>query len=533
LGHRFLLLSSGVEEAAGSTELHQARTHNPVNEITGITAVTVNDGLCDDQRLYYLNNATWTNTRSASTYANVTSVSKESVMYSTIRLVVPFLVAVSWLPGYGDDRPYRVMRPCPGEFDRSYWSERWNEGRSDSFSFSRFQLGDGVVLRSGRWLVFTIGEILTIEDGRGASRRILRTVAVGALELDTGRMRQLTLPIADEQQEFRMVFSGDPLVPLGSHHCGIILRKTAPAAGVGVPAQNGDQVREADATCCAVWIWDLNANTVEFAGPLVEGVTRLVSAIGLDPIKAGWKPDAGDPMQGELRVTDPDSQKTACVRLVSAQRVSLYSSQTFATTGETHAFVVCDAWTDELTVFCVDPNALGGRRWSLNKGDLEAIVGPGIQGAAFVSNAYTVLKHKTLLLIFRIHDEVGSTEILVLDLADGTTGPQARLSDAHSSGLLPEIAALSADARRLAFPFYKDAATSDVRLAVVDVDSGVVRESANLRESIDGLLWVWGFADSTKVILADYSRVCIIDSGTGEWELHVLIDLAGGSDRDP
>ena len=453
-------------------------------------------------------------------------------MHSTIRLSVPFLVAVSWLPGYGDDTSYRVIRPCPGEFDRSYWSERWSEGRSDSYSFPRFQFGDGIVLRSQQWLVFTIAEMLTIEDGTGASRRILRTVAVGAFELDTGRMRQLTLPIADGQQELTMVFSGDPLVPLGSHHCGIVLRKTTPAAGAGVPAQNGDEAREADATHYALWIWDLDANSVEFAGPLIEGVTRLVSAIGLDLIKAGWKPDAGDPMQGELRVTDPDSQKTACVRLVSAQRGSLYSSQTFATTGDTHAFAVCDAWTDEVAVFCVDPNALGGRRWSLNKSDLEAIVGPGIIGAAFVSNAYTVLKHKTLLLIFRIHDEVVSTEVLVLDLADGTTGRRARLSDAHSSGLLPEIAALSADARRLAFPYYKDAAMSDVRLAVVDVDSGVVGESANLGDSSDGLLWVWGFANSTKVILADYSRVFIIDSGTGEWELNVLIDLAGGSERD-
>ncbi len=455
-------------------------------------------------------------------------------MHSTIRLLIPFLVAVTWLPGHGDDTSYRVIRPCPGEFDRSYWSQRWSEGRSDSFSFPRFQLCGGVVLRSQNWLVFTIGEVLTIEDGSGASRRMLRTVAVGAFELDTGRMRQLTLPIADEQQELRMVFSGDPLVPISSHHCGIVLRKATPAAGVGVNAQTGDESREADATCCALWIWDLNANTVEFAEPLVAGETRLVAAIGLDLIKAGWKPDAGDgdPLQGKLRVTDPDSQKTACVRLQSATRVSLYDSQTFATTGDTHAFAVCDAWTDELTVFCVDPNALGGRRWSLNKSDLEAIVGPGIEGAAFVSNAYTVLNQQTLLLIDRTHDQAGSTELLVLDLADGTIGQQARLSDAHSSGGLPEVAALSADVRRLAFPFYKTAAMSDIRLVVVDIDSGVVRESADLSESIEGLLSIWGFADNTKVILADYSRVFIIDSGTGEWELNVLIDLAGGSDRD-
>jgi hypothetical protein len=458
----------------------------------------------------------------------------ETYMPQAIRLVVSFMTTVSVLAAYGADGVLSLSSPCPGAFQKSNWSER-QIGR---IRYS-FQLCDGVVMPFRQWLVFTVSEARESED---ATELVSRIVAVGAFQVSSGRMRQLTIPPPGVQHESTMVFAGDPMVPMGRNCCGVVLREGVPtiripvgkAGNVSAREQNcderhGNDVQRAGATSCSLWKWELDDNVVHHVGPWNDEMTRVASAIGLEQVQIAWRCDTRDPMQGEFCVTDQRSKNTTSVRLQTSSRASLYNSQTFTATADPHAFVVCDAWaTDKLAVFCVDPNQPGGLRWKWHKDDLEARVGLGIQGAAFLSKT-SFPTQRALLLVDVIRDNRASTQLFVLDPAEGKIVKQCRLPGDYIWMSLPDTGAISPDARRLAFTVLKSPQTLDTRLIVADLDSGSTRESGNLTEVIEGIAGIWGFVNDTQMIVSDASRIWLLDT-SGDLKLKELFCL---TERDP
>ncbi len=425
------------------------------------------------------------------------------------------------------------VQPVVQEFaEMQYRQETVCAGQS-----RRYFLSDVLLLPSREWIAFVV-------EGNHNDSEWTEPVAVGIYHVASGRKRQFAFPL---HRDLAQRWVAAELISLDAHRCGIVVafsplfgdeRAERPAQEGNVRTSERRPSRNAADWHYFLWEWNLTSDEVRFRGALNQVVSYIAPYIKLGECEVSWRRTSADKLDGDLSLRDRSSGGTAAARLRLGQG-SLYSDGvTCAPTSRPCAFAVCDALDvgkGAVEVRCIDANAPGGIRWRIGKGNLEAAVGAGVVGAAFLPN----VESSTLplpLFVHRIVDEKCFSHLLFLDQKTGDIA--IRKYRLPLDTLYPELPVMSRDNKHLAIGACETVEVNEdgglvrycckVQVRVVDLDSG---ESRKMEDLSDTLVTpsLRGFLDDDRLVLFDEGEIVLFDM-RGKPHLKRLVQMFGSSD---
>ncbi|MDY0165076.1 MAG: hypothetical protein RBS80_00945 [Thermoguttaceae bacterium] len=424
------------------------------------------------------------------------------------------------------------VRPQVGEFA----VEAADRQLADAARRNR-SLSDVLMTPSREWVAFVVGSYWPDYDAASA-------MAVGAYHVPSGRKRQLSFSPLPQPPESRVAME---LVRWGDDSCGVVVGLSSPlseqARSESDDAERSQPLIGRDPPRLQwkrfLWTWNLSTDEVQFVGPWNSAKSMVAEVV--QPGRCGL---CGTTFVSQgtsrLMVRDKASGRTATVSLRLSRGIHDTDGTTMIATTDPCAFAVCDAHDAhdaekaDLRVYCVDPNAPGGIRWKLAHGDIEAAIGPGIRGAAFLQQRGRTFRSLPLFVHRPVDADVSRTHLLLLRQKDGTIERQYSLPfDAP----WPKPPILSPDYKRLVFLHQdilfmgrppataEEIGTADfiLQFRVVDLESGTFRDTENHYGRLP-LCWLQGFLDGERVLLSDDRALWTLD--TGNLRLRELFRIA-------
>lgn len=407
-------------------------------------------------------------------------------------------------------------------------TQKYKEYRWDPILRS-YSLGHVGLTPSHEWIVFAINSNLSAVDRS-------EVVAFGACHVSSDRKRQLVFSpsLGHPAQTARLVIGlHSGFVPLGGNRIGIVTERfpadrtsseqssgSCMEIGPDRPEAEGSRASARVQVTYSLWEWDLDRDIVRHVGAWNYAMLPIVQVLQLGQCYLSWSL-AGEATSGELSILDLASCNRTMVRLSPEVYVSESSGETYAPTADPCAFAVCaPSPPDSVRVYCVDPNASNGIRWTWGKDAQKDAVGGKIEEAAFLQNVQFPCRELPLL----VYSLIGQKYFVRLVFLDARTGKSIRQNTISIDVLALQLPIISGNNKRLVAnisglsnpdqqsdPLESDSCT---RLRVIDLESGKYRDTENIYERLQ-LCWLRGFLDNDRAILSDEHAVWLLDTERG------------------